>query len=155
LALGGSSSCALALDRSVWCWGALSEFEFANPVPRRLPGFTDAVRVLGGSGEVCAIVSDGSLWCRGDNDHGQLGDGTRQRRVDPVRVQGLGGVVQADIAAKHGCAVISDHRVFCWGANELGQLGNGTTSDSLTPVEVEVVLIRFGGQVVVVVSGVS
>jgi hypothetical protein len=92
------------------------------------------VSVHGGR-SLCAILGDRTLWCRGENEYGQLGDGTKVRRLEPVRVRGIANVVHMDIA-EHACAVLSDHRVFCWGDNRVGQLGDGTTVDRLTPVEV-------------------
>jgi alpha-tubulin suppressor-like RCC1 family protein len=38
-----------------------------------------------GSGHTCA-VRDAALWCWGDNDYGQVGDGSDTRRFVPVRV---------------------------------------------------------------------
>ncbi len=47
------------------------------------------VELAGGQGTVLFAKSDGSVWSWGENDHGQLGDGTRERRTVPVRVVGL------------------------------------------------------------------
>jgi Regulator of chromosome condensation (RCC1) repeat len=41
-------------------------------------------------GFTCA-VKDGGAWCWGDNNFGQLGDGTRTSSSAPVPVSGMGG----------------------------------------------------------------
>jgi alpha-tubulin suppressor-like RCC1 family protein len=75
-------------------------------------------------------------WGWGDNDSGQLGDGTTTLASTPVQVSGLTDVAQVAAGAGHTLAVRRDGTVWAWGYNTNGQLGNGTTVSSLVPVQV-------------------
>jgi len=96
------------------------------------------------------LKSDGTVWTWGDNQHGQLGDGTATDRTTPVQVQGLTGVVAIAGGSYHSLALKSDGTVWAWGSNSSGQLGNGTTTKSYTPMQVQgltgVVAIAAGGK---------
>ena len=55
----------------------------------------------------CALTASGGLVCWGNNDSGQLGDGTTAASTIPVEGGGLPGrVVQVAIASAETCAVI-------------------------------------------------
>ena len=101
-----------------------------------------------GAHHVCAVSgmtstpAAGKLYCWGDNQYGQLGDGTTTDRNVPTLVADNGQFVNADIQGviagdNHTCAVTSISgvkRMFCWGLNNKGQLGNGNTSNSSLPI---------------------
>lgn len=75
--------------------------------------------------------------CWGNNNKGQLGDGTSTNRSTPTSVALLGNnVVELAGGAEHTCALLGGGSVWCWGENGKGQLGNGTNIDSLKPVPV-------------------
>jgi alpha-tubulin suppressor-like RCC1 family protein len=84
----------------------------------------------------CAALSNGEIYCWGQNNNGQLGDGTIASRRNPTRVQGISDAVDVALGTSHTCAIIRGGTVECWGANTLGQLGNGTNTSSNTPVVV-------------------
>jgi alpha-tubulin suppressor-like RCC1 family protein len=73
-----------------------------------------------------ALMPDGTVRAWGFNSAGQIGDGTRQRKLNPITVPGLTGVTQIAGYGEHMIALLSDGTVKTWGANLSGQLGTGT-----------------------------
>ena len=91
-----------------------------------------APRLEAGGSHSCSIQGDGSILCWGQNNSGQLGDGTTTNRTVPTRVPiGDRGLVVA-AGSGHTCAVVTPNReVQCWGSNLRGQLGIGSTTNAL------------------------
>lgn len=109
------------------------------------PALLEGIRTVSvGRSHACAITTSGAVTCWGSNADGQLGDGTRERRLTPVAVVGLSsGFVAVDAGAAHTCALRIDGLLKCWGANAVGQLGNGSLTSSLVPVDVLVGVTAF------------
>jgi len=133
LAAGHRHLCGLRSTGDVVCWGAHRPFveadfraEAPSPSGRRpeavpLPG---AVRALtAGADHTCALLVSGDVACWGDNDRGQLGDGTTTARSQPVLVQGLRDAAAIDAGDGHTCAIRETGHVVCWGDDRWGQLG--------------------------------
>ncbi|WNG19042.1 hypothetical protein F0U63_33420 [Cystobacter fuscus] len=91
------------------------------------------VSVIAGATHSLALRSDGTVWAWGNNDNGQLGDGTTTHRLSPVQVPGLTGVVALAAGNSYSMAMLSDGTVRTWGNNNHGQLGNGTTTHANSP----------------------
>ena len=113
--------------------GDLHDF---SPTPVQVGRITNAVVVSLGASHACALLAGGTVQCWGNNDDGQLGDGTTTNHSNPVRVIRLTDASAISAGASHSCIVLSDGPVECWGNNHYGQLGDGTTTDSSTPVPV-------------------
>ncbi|SDO42909.1 Alpha-tubulin suppressor [Microbacterium sp. ru370.1] len=141
---------ALMSDGTVKSWGAGWAFQRgdADGNPRgsaaTVAGLSDVVQLgsgFGGGG--LALKSDGTVWAWGNNDKGQLCDGTTTARSTPVQIPGLTGVTQvsggpgSDFGWASGYALKSDGTVWAWGENGAGQLGDGTTTDRNVPVQVK------------------
>jgi alpha-tubulin suppressor-like RCC1 family protein len=82
------------------------------------------------------LRADGTLWAWGWNDVGQLGDGTTETAVSPVRSVPLDGLVSFAGGGRHGIAMRADGTVWTWGTNNHGQLGDPTMASHLTPFQV-------------------
>ena len=77
-------------------------------------------KVAFGDHAACAVLSDGSVRCWGDNNVGQLGDGTKRISDAPVtpRVHGAKDIV---IGRDNACALLDDGSVACWGMIGIGK----------------------------------
>ena len=153
MSMGAYFSVAVKTDGTVWAWGDNSKDELGNgtkvksdvPVQVHLPTGLTARQVFAGgdfpnNGHVLAILSDGSVWAWGDNNRGQLGDGTLTNSSLPVPVQVPTGVTFTYVAAggTHSLALDSMGNVWAWGDNTYGQLGDGLHEPySVSPIEVD------------------
>jgi alpha-tubulin suppressor-like RCC1 family protein len=153
ISIGAYFSVAVKTDGTVWAWGDNSQGELGNgtkvksdvPVQVHLPTGLTARQVFAGgdfpnNGHVLAILSDGSVWAWGDNNRGQLGDGTLTNSSLPVPVQVPTGVTFTYVAAggTHSLALDSTGNVWAWGDNTYGQLGDGLHEPySASPIEVD------------------
>lgn len=76
----------------------------------------EAARTMSaGASESFVIDGNGTLWAWGDNQWGQLGDGTTEDRSRPVRV--LEGVRSVSAGESHTYAVLEDNTLWAWGRN--------------------------------------
>ena len=103
----------------------------------QVAGISSVVALATGFDHSTALKSDGTVWAWGNNESGQLGNGTRTSSSVPQQVSSLSGVTAIAAAWGYNLALKSDGTVWAWGANYAGQLGNGSVIDSSTPVRVQ------------------
>ncbi|HSM71583.1 MAG TPA: hypothetical protein VK851_08575 [Anaerolineales bacterium] len=98
-------------------------------------GGDETHEIAAGIAHTCAITPQGGVQCWGNNDFGQLGDGTNIASNVRVNVIGLQGGSSIVAGGNHTC-LLSGSDVWCWGQNARGQLGDGTNIDRNVPVRV-------------------
>lgn len=84
----------------------------------------------------CMLDDAGRALCWGNNERGQLGDGSFDARAEPLPVTGDFSMASLSAGVWHTCGVSRDGELFCWGSNDAGQLGDGTTTPRSAPVRV-------------------
>jgi alpha-tubulin suppressor-like RCC1 family protein len=81
-----------------------------------------------GHGITCATTVSQLGYCWGENDGGQLGDGTMEWHPIPGLV--TGGLAFSSISANtdHACGLTPAGAAYCWGWNVGGRLGDGISA---------------------------
>ncbi len=148
IAAGDYHTVALDAAGHAWTWGWNDYGQLGDgtttrrntPVAVSMPsGMGTIVAIAAGYLHTVALDSAGNVWAWGNNDYGQLGDGTTSQRNTPVAVSapsGMGTVVAIAAGGYHTVALDAAGHVWTWGYNVLGQLGDGTTTNRTTPVAV-------------------
>lgn len=146
VAAGLGHSLALGSDGAVYAWGSSDTGQVGDgsnvarkaPVRVALPAGIRAVAVAAGEIHSLALDDTGAVYAWGDNEYGQMGDGTTTDRYLPVEVSALAGrrIIAIAAGGHHSLAVDDTGKVHAWGANGYGQLGDGAYYNRSTPAQV-------------------
>jgi alpha-tubulin suppressor-like RCC1 family protein len=127
----------LALESdAVWSWnGSNAAFnaDFDHNYPRRIPGLSAIRSITAGDRHLVALAIDGTVLTWGENEAGQLGDGTLIPRETPALVPNLSNIISVKAGDVYTLALNQDGTVLAWGDNFYGQLGSGDTTSSKVP----------------------
>lgn len=102
----------------------------------------EVILVSLGTAHSAALTSDGRLFTWGNNNSGQLGDGTIVSHFEPQEITSYFNlydgemIIDISLGVYHSSALTSMGRLFTWGNNSFGQLGNGTTTSSSLPIDI-------------------
>ena len=151
ISAGGIHTVAIDEEGKVYTWGnnkygQLGDETANSPLPicisnkeNELKG-KKIISISAGGIHTVAIDEEGKAYTWGNNEVGQLGDGTTTNSVFPICISDkeneLKGKRIVDISAGYGHTVAIDEegKVYTWGDNGDGQLGDGTTNDSPLPI---------------------
>jgi alpha-tubulin suppressor-like RCC1 family protein len=136
------SGCAVAEGRA-YCWG-VGDTSRARALPVLVPTPEPVVQISTTSVENapqlqrgCACGVSGAVCCWGNNQTGQLGDGTTTRSETARAVVGLPApAAEVRAAPVSTCALLTNGKIYCWGSDANGQLGGGAAKSTLVPREV-------------------
>jgi Regulator of chromosome condensation (RCC1) repeat len=145
---GNNNGYALLADGSVRAWGENlygqigdgTTIQRNTPVtPINLTAGSGVVQIAGGLQHAAALKADGTVLSWGDNQYGQLGNGTSTNNSTPTATT-ISNVTQ--IKSSIGYVTYARQRdgsLYAWGYNANGEVGNGTTATPRTmPVRVSI-----------------
>ncbi|MGO9063128.1 MAG: RCC1 domain-containing protein, partial [Myxococcaceae bacterium] len=92
--------------------------------------------VSAGSNNCLGVKADGTLWTWGDDNTGELGNGTTstQPQLRPLQIStGYALVASGNL---FDLAIAGSGTLWAWGSNEYGTLGDGTTTNRNAPVQI-------------------
>ncbi|HYO45922.1 MAG TPA: hypothetical protein VEY33_04455, partial [Gemmatimonadota bacterium] len=105
----GTHTCGLTSTGAAYCWGsnffgALGNGSSTNsPVPVPVSGGLAFVQLTAGGflGHTCGRTGSGAAYCWGDNERGQIGDGSTVDRLTPTAVTGGLSFTGLDAGFRH------------------------------------------------------
>ena len=118
LADGDAVVCGIAVaDETAWCLRARTATGSAA-FPAGIFQVSPTLRFRSlavGNAFACGLDVDGVAWCWGENQVGQLGDGTTTSSRQPVQVAVLAPLTSIDAEGSGACGVEASYAVVCWG----------------------------------------
>jgi alpha-tubulin suppressor-like RCC1 family protein len=171
LAGGGNDGLALCTDGTLAAWGYNYYGQLGNnsttnssvPVLVERTGAMagkQVVAIAAGSFHNLALCADGTLVGWGNNEEGQLGNGTTTNSKVPVVIPLTGALAGKSLVAiaagsDYSLALGADGTLATWGNNYYGQLGNNSTTNSNVPVAVVTAGVLAGKTVTAISAGSS
>ena len=144
LSVSVAATCGRTSAGALVCWGWSGYGLYGDGVQGTVRLTPTAVTAGGqtfasialGAQHVCAVATGGTLFCWGNNDSGQLADGTNVTRTVPTALTDGRTYGSASVGGSYSCGVTTTGAAFCWGAGGSGQLGTGSSVDVSTPTGV-------------------
>ncbi len=134
---GSGHTVAIREDGTLWGWGFNARGELGSSGFDDYIDYTESpvqissdrwIAVSAGDYFTIGLKEDGSLWAWGENDVGQLGNGSTENTSVPTRVGSEGDswlAAETAPGSDHVVAIKADGSLWAWGGNEYGQLGRG------------------------------
>ena len=122
IAGGVEHSLALKNEGTVWAWGKNNYGQLGNgtatyciTAPVQVSSLNGIIAIAAGDYHSLALKNDNIVWAWGNNNQGQLGNGTNTESWVPVQVNSLTGITAIAGGVYHSLAVKNDGRVWTWG----------------------------------------
>lgn len=154
---GGSHTMILGIDGNMYACGMNTYGQVGNVESEAVHSETEIVlgtrvkspvkiagpeikEISAGGNHSLYLDGSGYVFSWGNNEFGQLGDGTVISRADPLKVEGISSVIAISagyqfnmVVTEHKISAVSDlssddvfyRNIYSWGSNSSGQLGLG------------------------------
>ena len=133
-------------EGNIYTWGYNNYGQLGNgttinktvPTLITLPNGNKAKSVSCGYFHTAIIDTEENLFTCGQNNYGQLGDGTTTNKVIPTLIILPNGnkIQKINCGGYNSMTIDTEGNLFVWGYNYYGTLGDGTTIDKITPTQI-------------------
>lgn len=137
---------AFAIDKAgkLYGWGSNSKNQLGlnaawnRDIPTLMPiNGHQVVTIDSGQNHTAVLMADGSIYTFGNNNYGQLGNGTTTDVATPQKLSpGIPKAIAIHCGRYSTYVLTSDGKVYSFGRNNRGQLGHGHTRNVMTPTRV-------------------
>lgn len=151
-------SCGVTEEGEGRCWGynyygqvgnGTATPNWAVPAPVPVSGDHHFLSIDPGGSHTCGVTTEGGALCWGQNDAGQVGNGTYVSQFPYAETTPsvvAGGYVFRLVRAgtTMSCGVTTSGAAMCWGSNPDGRLGSGSVTTTLPYGELSPVAVAGG-----------
>lgn len=152
---GANHNIALTSENRILTWGenALYQLGDGSNINRNEPiDITNKFNLKKGevitkvqaSLHTVVLTSKGRVFAWGINMYGEVGDGTRQAKAEPIEItnrfvlENDDQIIDFCVGSSHTKAVSKKGKYFAWGANSDFQLIDGTNENRLLPTQITI-----------------
>lgn len=133
-------TCGLTLPGKAYCWGDNSSGQLGlggpdlltRPLPTEVRTTLSFVAISAHGqeqkGHTCGIATDSLTYCWGNNDYGQLGNGTTNTVGSPTPVLTELRFVAIEAGYNWTCGITALGKAHCWGSGARGSIPNTTAT---------------------------
>lgn len=129
LAAGGGHSCAFGQTGYAYCWGSNEDGQLGSGLaggnsgsPVIVGRYLSFGSLTAGASHSCGVTLAGTPLCWGDNQYGQLGDGSTTDHPTPSHAAAGLTFQSVSAGANSTCGVTGAGAAYCWGTSGYGDL---------------------------------
>lgn len=141
-----SNMYAIDEDGAVWSCGGNGDGDLGigsttnQNIPQKITAINKKViklDIMSYYGTIYAIDEEGGLWSWGNNEKGQVGNGSTENQLTPYKIVAIDKkIIETTSSFGTVYALAEEGVLWSWGNNDQGHVGNGNIENQLIPYKI-------------------